>query len=132
MSYMFVSVVKYCHVVMICDVCSNQYELSHICVDGITPLMCVVSIQVACVLLVNVFCNFACSEAAVTTTLVNKFLLTRSLHSDAMGELGQFSQQLLHSKLQFTAFGFFSLNFTFIYGFVGGAATYIMILLQFQ
>lgn len=132
MAYIFVSVVKYCHMVMISDTCSNQYELSNICVDGIVPLMCVVSIHVACVLFVNVFCNSACFEAAVTTTLVNKFLLKRSLHSDAMGELRRFSQQLLHSKVQFSAFGVFNLDFTFIYGFVGGAATYIVILLQFQ
>ncbi|PNF39123.1 hypothetical protein B7P43_G01346 [Cryptotermes secundus] len=132
MAYIFVSVVKYCHMVMISDTCYNQYELSNICVDGIVPLMCVVSIHVACVLFVNVFCNSACFEAAVTTTLVNKFLLKRSLHCDAMGELGRFSQQLLHSKVQFTAFGVFNLDFTFIYGFVGGAATYIVILLQFQ
>lgn len=132
MAYVFVSVVKYCHMVMISDKCPNQYELSNICVDGIIPLICVVSIHVACVLLVNVFCNSTYFEATVTTTLVNKFLLSRSLHSDALAQLERFSQQLLHSKVQFTAFGFFSLDFTFIYGFVGGAATYIVILLQFQ
>jgi hypothetical protein len=132
MAYMFVSVVKYFHMVMISDIRSNKNELSTIRVDGIIPLMCVVSIHVACVLWVNIVCNSACFEAGRTTNLVNKFLLTRSLQSDAMAELGQFSQQLLHSKLQFTAFGFFNLDFTFLCGFVGGAATYIVILLQFQ
>jgi hypothetical protein len=60
-----------------------------------------------------------CFEAARTTALVNKFLLKMCLRSDAMAELGQFSQHLMHSKVQFTAFGFFNLDCTFIYGFVG-------------
>jgi hypothetical protein len=90
-----------------------------------------VAIHVAYVLLVNVFCNSACCEAARTTASVNKFLVARSLRSDAMAELGQFSQQLIHSKFQFKAFGFFNLDFAFIYRFVGRAVTYMVILLQF-
>jgi hypothetical protein len=128
MAYIFMSVVKYFHVVMI----SQQDQLSSFRVNGIVPLMCVVSIHIANVLWVTASCNSACSEACHTTTLVNKFLLIQPLSSDVLAELERFSQQLLHSKLQFTAFGFFSLDFTFLYGFVGGATTYIVILLQFQ
>lgn len=128
MAYIFMSVVKYFHVVMI----SQQDELSSFRVNGITPLMCVVSIHIANVLWVTASCNAACFEACRTTNLVNKFLLIQPLSSDVSAELERFSQQLLHSKLQFTAFGFFNLDFTFLYGFVGGATTYIVILLQFQ
>lgn len=128
MAYIFMSVVKYFHVVMI----SQQDQLSSFRVNGIVPLMCVVSIHIANVLWVTASCNSACFEACRTTTLVNKFLLVQPLTSDISAELEHFSQQLLHSKLQFTAFGFFNLDFTFLYGFVGGATTYIVILLQFQ
>jgi gustatory receptor len=132
MAYIFMSVVKYFHVVMISNASSPEDQLSDFRVDGIVPLMCVVSIHIANVLWVTASCSWACFEAGRTTILVNKFLLIQPLSSDISAELERFSQQLLHSKLHFTAFGFFSLDFTFLYGFVGGATTYIVILLQFQ
>jgi len=132
MAYIFASVVKYFHMVMISNIRAQPDNLSTFRVDGILPLICVVSIHIANVLWVTASCNFACSEAVRTTTVVNKLLLIQALPSDVSAELEGFSQQLLHSKLQFTAFGFFSLDFTFLYGFIGGATTYIVILLQFQ
>jgi hypothetical protein len=132
MAYIFASVVKYFHMVMISNVRAQPDQLSTLRVDGILPLMCVVSIHIANVLWVTASCNWACCEAVRTTTVVNKLLLLQALSSDVSAELERFSQQLLHSKLQFTAFGFFSLDFTFLYGFVGGATTYIVILLQLQ
>ena len=132
MAYIFMSVVKYFHVVMITNVSSQKDLLYTFRVDGILPLFCVVSIHIANVLLVTASCNSACCEAVRTTTVVNKLLLIQALPSAVSAELERFSQQLLHSKLQFTACGFFSLDFAFLYGFVGGATTYIVILLQFQ
>ena len=132
MVYIFTSVVKYFHVVMIHNVRAQPDQLSTFRVDGILPLMCVVSIHIANVLWVTASCDSACCEAVRTTTAVNKLLLIQTLSPDVSAELQLFSQQLLHSKLHFTAFGFFSLDFTFLYGFVGGATTYIVILLQFQ
>ena len=132
MAYIFFSVVKYFHLVMISNLSSHQGNMSAAHVDGILPFVCVVSIHIANVLWITASCNFACREAVRTTTVVNKLLLIQTLSSDVSAELERFSQQLLHSKLQFTAFGFFSLDFTFLYGFVGGATTYIVILLQLQ
>jgi len=132
MAYIFASVVKYFHMVMISNIRAQPDNLSTFRVDGILPLICVVSIHIANVLWVTASCNFACSEAVRTTTVVNKLLLTQALPSDVSAELERFSQQLLHSKLHFKAFGFFILDFTFLYGFIGGATTYIVILLQLQ
>jgi len=132
MAYIFASVVKYCHMVMMYNVRAQPDKLSTFRVDGILPLMCVVSIHIANALWVTASCDSACCEAVRTSTVVNKLLLKQTLSSDVSAELERFSQQLLHSKLHFTAFGFFSLDFTFLYGFVGGATTYIVILLQFQ
>ena len=132
MAYIFTSVVKYFHMVMISNVRAQPDKLSTSRVDGILPLMCLVSIHIANVLWITASCSSACCEAVRTTTVVNKLLLIQTLSSDVSAELERFSQQLLHSKLQFTAFGFFSLDFTFLYGFIGGATTYIVILLQFQ
>nr|CAD7267280.1 unnamed protein product [Timema shepardi] len=46
--------------------------------------------------------------------------------------LRQFSLQLLHSKLHFTACGLFPLDYTLIYSIVGASTTYLIILVQFQ
>jgi hypothetical protein len=132
MAYIFFSVVKYFHFVMISNLSSHQGNMSAAHVDGILPFICVVSIHIANILWVTASCNFACREAVRTTTVVNKLLLIQALSSDVSAELERFSQQLLHSKLQFKACGFFSLDFTFLYGFIGGATTYIVILLQLQ
>jgi gustatory receptor len=132
MAYIFFSVVKHFNLVMISNLNSHQGNTSAAHVDGILPFICVVSIHIANVLWITASCNFACSEAVRTTTVVNKLLLIQALSSDVSAELERFSQQLLHSKLHFTAFGFFSLDFTFLYGFIGGATTYIVILLQLQ
>lgn len=45
--------------------------------------------------------------------------------------LEQFSLQLLHQKIQFSAFGFFNLDFTLIYAIVAAITTYLVILIQF-
>jgi gustatory receptor len=45
--------------------------------------------------------------------------------------LEQFSLQLLHQKIQFTAFGFFNLDFTLLYTIVAAITTYLVILIQF-
>jgi hypothetical protein len=132
MAYIFASIVKYFHMVMLYDVCAQPDQLSTFRVNGILPLMCVASIHIANVLWVTASCRSTCCEAFRTTNVVNKLLLIQALSSDVSAELERFSQQLLHSKLQFTAFGFFVLDFTFLYGFVGGATTYIVILLQLQ
>ena len=132
MAYIFFSVVKYFHLVMISNASSHQGNMSAAHVDGILPFICVVSIHIASVLWVTASCNFACREAVRTTTAVSKLLLIQALPSAVSAELERFSQHLLHSKLQFTACGFFSLDFAFLYGFVGGATTYIVILLQLQ
>jgi len=132
MAYIFFSVVKYFHLVMLSNLSSHQGNMSADHMDGVLPFICGVSIHIANFLWVTASCDFACREAVRTTTVVNRLLLTQTLSPDVSAELERFSQQLLHSKLQFTAFGFFSLDFTFVYGFVGGATTYIVILLQFQ
>ncbi|XP_055913231.1 putative gustatory receptor 2a [Eupeodes corollae] len=44
----------------------------------------------------------------------------------------QFSLQLLHQKIHFTAFGFFSIDCSLLYTIVGATTTYLIILIQFH
>nr|CAD7263742.1 unnamed protein product [Timema shepardi] len=47
-------------------------------------------------------------------------------------ELKQFSLQLLHNKIQFTAGGFLPLDYTLVHSVVAASTMYLIILLQFQ
>lgn len=46
--------------------------------------------------------------------------------------LEQFSLQLLHQKVCFTAFGFFKIDFTLLFAIVSATTTYLVILIQFH
>lgn len=46
--------------------------------------------------------------------------------------LENFSLQLLHQKVQFTAFGFFAIDFTLLYSIIAAITTYLVILIQFH
>ncbi|XP_069698463.1 putative gustatory receptor 28a [Periplaneta americana] len=70
-------------------------------------------------------------QANRTAILVHK-LLAKIRDSDIREELRLFSLQLLHRKVQFTACGFFPLDFTLLYSIVGAVTTYLVILIQFQ
>jgi hypothetical protein len=79
---------------------------------------------------VTASCQGATEKANHTTVLVHKLLLVRPLHPEVKAELQMFSQQLLHRKLQFSACGFFPIDFTLLYSMAGAVTTYFIILLQ--
>ncbi|XP_069677283.1 putative gustatory receptor 28b [Periplaneta americana] len=71
------------------------------------------------------------TQANRTAVLVHK-LLSKTKDPEVREELQLFSLQLLHRKVQFTACGFFPLDFTLLYSIVGAVTTYLVILIQFQ
>lgn len=46
--------------------------------------------------------------------------------------MNHFSLQLLHQKIQFTAFGFINIDFTLLYAIAATVTTYLVILIQFH
>jgi hypothetical protein len=76
-------------------------------------------------------CQSATSEVENTITLVQKLLLA-GVDQNTMAELQQFSQQLLHRKINFTAFGFFQLDYSLLITIIGGCITYVVIVMQFS
>ncbi|XP_024890361.1 putative gustatory receptor 28a [Temnothorax curvispinosus] len=59
-------------------------------------------------------------------------LLKCTISKESKSELKQFSLQLLHHKVQFTAKGYFALDNSFLHSLIGTVATYLVILMQFQ
>ncbi|XP_026669527.1 putative gustatory receptor 28b isoform X4 [Ceratina calcarata] len=59
-------------------------------------------------------------------------LLNRVIDRETKAELEQFSLQLLHRKVKFTAYGYFTLDNSLLRAMIGTVATYMVILIQFQ
>jgi hypothetical protein len=82
------------------------------------------------VIVITASCEVSRKEARHTTVLVQKLLLHRRLDPELLAELQLFSQQLLHIDTNFTASGFFTLDFSFLYSIIGSIATFLVFLTQ--
>jgi hypothetical protein len=77
-------------------------------------------------------CHYASLEAQGLSVVVQKLLLSQLLRHEVKTELQFFATQLAQSKLQFTAFGFFYVDFSLLCAMIGSATTYIIVLVQFR
>jgi len=76
-------------------------------------------------------CQSVTNEVQKTVMLVQKLLLAE-FDQNTMSELQLFSQQLLHRKMNFTAFGFLKLDYSLLLTIIGGVITYVVIVMQFN
>jgi hypothetical protein len=76
-------------------------------------------------------CQSATSEVENTVMMVQKLLLAE-FDQNTIAELQLFSQQLLHRKINFTAFGFFKLDSSLLLTVIGGYITYVVVAVQFS
>ncbi|KAJ9598753.1 hypothetical protein L9F63_026714, partial [Diploptera punctata] len=131
-TYMFLSCVKYVHLMMIMVVKkpgSESLDLLNINSPGM--MLCFIVLHLSKVVLISVACNNASQVCANLNSSINSLLLTYPSGSDVSKELQLLSIQTIHSKLEFTAFDFFPLDFTYFHMFLAGVTTYTVILLQF-
>ncbi|XP_046588504.1 putative gustatory receptor 28b [Neodiprion lecontei] len=70
-------------------------------------------------------------KAKLTGQIVHTLLVT-AMRSEIKSQLEQFSLQLLHEEFNFTAYGFFTLDFTLLHTMMGTTASYLFILIQFR
>ncbi|XP_039300407.1 putative gustatory receptor 28b isoform X1 [Nilaparvata lugens] len=71
------------------------------------------------------------NEAGKTALIVSR-LLSRKLNSQSKKQLEVFSVQLLHTEVNITACGIFTLNYSVLTGMIGAITTYLIILIQFK
>jgi hypothetical protein len=76
-------------------------------------------------------CQSATREVENTVMLVQKLLLA-GFDQNTTAELQLFSQQLLHRKMSFTAFGFLKLDYSLLLTIIGGVITYVVIAMQYN
>jgi hypothetical protein len=76
-------------------------------------------------------CNAASREADRSAVLLQKLLLTE-LHPATAAEVQLFLQQVINRKVKFTAWDFFTINYTVLGSIVGAITTLLAILVLFQ
>jgi hypothetical protein len=76
-------------------------------------------------------CNAASAEADRSAVLLQKLLLT-DLHPATAAEVQMFLQQVTNRKVRFTAWDFFTINYTILGSIVGAIATLLVILVPIQ
>jgi hypothetical protein len=77
-------------------------------------------------------CSAACGEANRSVTLLQKLLLQPELHLAPAAEIQLFLQQVKDRTPKFTAWDFFTINYSSLGSTVGAIVTYLVILLQMQ
>lgn len=98
----------------------------------LTSRLCWGTANLGKMVIMTALCHHASSEAQGLSEVVQKLLLSQLLTSDVKTELQLFAMQLAHNKVQFTAFGFFYVDFTLLCAMIGSATTYITVLVQFR
>jgi hypothetical protein len=77
-------------------------------------------------------CHMVRQESKILVNNLQKLQLRHPIRSDVLILLQQFSTQVSENAIHFTAFGFFSVNLSFLYTFIASSVTYVIILIQFK
>jgi hypothetical protein len=105
----------------------NELEFLHFVISTI----CWGLIQFFLLFCVTGSCNAASGEANHSAVLLQKLLLTE-LHPDTAEEVQLFLQQVSNRKVRFTAWDFFTINYTTLGSIVGAITTFVVIFVQIQ
>ena len=81
-------------------------------------------------IIIAAFCEMSKNEERRTAVLVQELLLHRNVDTRILTELKLFPQQLPHVNTNFTASGFFALDFSFLYSTLGSFTTFLVFLIQ--
>jgi hypothetical protein len=131
-TYEFLFLVSSLHyaVSRISQVDNAQYDSTSL--YEVTSVLCWAAIFVITMLVITASCHFASSELHRSADIVQKLLLQQSIDSNTALELQLFSVHLLCNSVHFTAYGFFPIDFSLLCSTIGGATTFIIILLQLK
>ncbi|KAF5289692.1 hypothetical protein FQR65_LT11746 [Abscondita terminalis] len=80
---------------------------------------------------ISISCHLAVLRSRETGSIVHKLLL-KPFQTEVGYKLIAFSKQLMHGKVEFTIWGLFPIDASLLYTMTSAAATYMIIMLQFQ
>jgi hypothetical protein len=81
---------------------------------------------------ITVSCHMTTSEAKKIQDNVQCILLRQHVRTEILEQLKMFSTQLTVNRIEFTAFGFFTLNLSTLSTFIASVITYIVVLEQMK
>ena len=134
LTYCFVSTVSHTYFTFI-DSFTNFDELEKKmpCVEyNIASHVIWVIISVGKTVAISGSCHMVREECKILVNNLQKLQLRHPIRSDFLIHLQQFSTHVSRNAIHFTAFGFFSVNLSFLYTFIASTVTYVIILIQFR
>ncbi|KAL0107953.1 hypothetical protein PUN28_014896 [Cardiocondyla obscurior] len=105
-------------------------EILNVCTFAINSIMWSLILIYPISLLTNIITKIL-NEIGKTGNMLHN-LLRYAIDKETKSELKEFSLQLLHRKIQFTANGYFVLDNSFLHSLIGTVVTYLVILVQFK
>ena len=111
----------------------DELEKEMSCVEyNIANHVILVIISVGKTVVISESCHMVREESKILVNNLQKLQLRHPIRSDILILLQQFSNQVSLNAIHFTAFGFFSVNLSFLYTFIASSVTYVIILIQFR
>jgi len=102
--------------------------------DGVTRALIISVVWASLVafrlISVTAACSSTSAEANHSINILQRILLEPGLHPYTLRIARMFLQQVTSRPLYFTAWGFFTINYTALGSFIGSVVTYLVILLQ--
>jgi hypothetical protein len=77
-------------------------------------------------------CHAVGEESRTLANNLQRLQLHQPQRPEVLQHLQHFSTQVAENSIQFTAFGFFSVNLSLLYAFIASSVTYVIILIQFR
>ncbi|KAJ8866409.1 hypothetical protein PR048_032252 [Dryococelus australis] len=120
-----------CHSIYLVNEISktNSYELKLYSILALTFSWAMQNVAKS--LLTIQFCNEARKESLDTVRIANELLLIKDLSVDDKVQLKMLVSQVRSRKVNFTATGFITLDYSFLSSMLGAVATYILVIQQF-
>jgi len=81
---------------------------------------------------ITVVCNNVTNESKKISDNVQNLLLRHSLTTDDLYQLQMLSFQILSCKMEFSAAGLFSVNFSYLYSSTAALISHIVVLVQIK
>jgi len=111
----------------------DELEKEMSCVEyNIANHVILVIISVGKTVVISESCHMVREESKILVNNLQKLQLRHPVRSGVLLLLQQFSTQVSQNAIHFTAFGFFSVNLSFLYTFIASSVTYVIILIQFR
>jgi hypothetical protein len=94
--------------------------------------ICWILVSLVNVFAISVSCHKASAEVESCSQEIQKLLIMEPLRQDTRRQLKHLSLQMSDTRIVFTAFDLFTINFSIVFTFVSSATAYVIVLVQLK